>query len=70
MWGVTQWSDKKVAWFDVSIHTPVWGVTNIQAAAPASEHLVSIHTPVWGVTHCAVSRHASIVFHSTRPCGA
>ena len=34
---------------DVSIHTPVWGVT----AIPPEQYyygLVSIHTPVWGVT--------------------
>ena len=36
--------------FDVSIHTPVWGVTH-RAGGGFTKLIVSIHTPVWGVTH-------------------
>ena len=42
--GMTQYIE-----FDVSIHTPTWGVT---VASVISEivNVVSIHTPTWGVT--------------------
>ena len=35
--------------FDVSIHTPVWGVTSCHIIKLQLLE-VSIHTPVWGVT--------------------
>ena len=35
--------------YKVSIHTPVWGVTEV-AGKPSHHCRVSIHTPVWGVT--------------------
>ena len=35
----------------VSIHTPVWGVTQV-VHYNNRLYFVSIHTPVWGVTHC------------------
>ena len=35
--------------FDVSIHTPTWGVTT-KPATKSLQHAVSIHTPTWGVT--------------------
>ena len=42
----------KVTFFtfaNVSIHTPVWGVT-CYTIRSANTWSVSIHTPVWGVT--------------------
>ena len=49
MWGVTYLSLILIHIVFVSIHTPVWGVTN-EAAYSGSQGIVSIHTPVWGVT--------------------
>ena len=69
MWGVTRgglyvWDGGKV-----SIHTPVWGVTDVE---PQHSTLgeVSIHTPVWGVTDTLVHYMLGVLFQSTRPCGA
>ena len=39
----------KQAFEEVSIHTPVWGVTRCDCVECIKVH-VSIHTPVWGVT--------------------
>ena len=40
----------------VSIHTPVWGVTDYSVEA-VDDFLVSIHTPVWGVTSIPRTSH-------------
>ena len=54
---------------EVSIHTPVWGVTfTISNETPLTE--VSIHTPVWGVTNPMALPFMCYQFQSTRPCGA
>ena len=54
----------------VSIHTPVWGVTNT-ICCKVLAIIVSIHTPVWGVTDVLFSEVVEdFVFQSTRPCGA
>ena len=44
-WRASAWRRAKT----VSIHTPTWGVTWLDAIVIAST-LVSIHTPTWGVT--------------------
>ena len=44
----------------VSIHTPVWGVTDF-ASVNWGWKAVSIHTPVWGVTHLFHSRSAAVL---------
>ena len=41
--------DEEVFGYQVSIHTPVWGVTEETGIARRDKQ-VSIHTPVWGVT--------------------
>ena len=46
----------------VSIHTPTWGVTTVQAEVTALR-AVSIHTPTWGVTK-PLNENLLIVFVS------
>ena len=49
MGGDTEPKEHDRFWFGVSIHTPVWGVTN-RSTYNINRQFVSIHTPVWGVT--------------------
>ncbi len=53
----------------VSIHTPMWGVTDslVKLSLRSS---VSIHTPTWGVTDGVFWRSEGDLFQSTRPRGA
>ncbi len=39
---------------DISIHTPVKGVTDVAGARVDEEDEISIHTPVKGVTVCRI----------------
>ena len=47
----------------------MWGVTYIINWI-ISYRRVSIHTPVWGVTGSVVVDIVTLLFQSTRPCGA
>ena len=50
--------------YQVSIHTPTWGVTKVRWADTIAV-LVSIHTPTWGVTHVIDLKYGAGVFQST-----
>ena len=50
MGGDPQLEQEQIRQVLVSIHTPVWGVTNAIYDYRACPTEVSIHTPVWGVT--------------------
>jgi len=53
----------------VSIHTPAWGVTNLDVDFYSAND-VSIHTPAWGVTSLGYEFTFDGTFQSTRPRGA